>query len=325
MCTAASYLAAKDRLYFGRTLDYGCSYGESIVCVPRNFPFDFKYEKSMKNHYSLIGTAHVSDGYPLFYDCVNEKGLAMAGLNFVDNAVFHTKKSQGINVATFELVPFILGQCENLSQARQLLKEINITDDSFSEKLPASKLHWIISDTTGSLVIESVSEGVFIYENPVGVMTNDPPFPYQFTNLCNYLNLTAKTPENRFCAGLPLRAYAKGMGAIGLPGDLSSESRFVKAAFVLKNSKLDSEENAVSQFFHILNSVDQQRGSNEYEEGVYEITIYTSCIDCSRGIYYYTTYNNHQISAVDMHKENLDGKELSVYPMLEKENILFQN
>lgn len=324
MCTAASYFA-ENGLYFGRTLDYECSYGESVAVVPRGFAFHFRNSEEHTSHYALIGMAHISGNYPLFYEAANEKGLAMAGLNFVGNAVYHEKSWEKVNLAAFEFIPYLLGQCADLAEVRALLEKINLTNEQFSEEMPPAKLHWIISDKSGSIVVESVKEGIFVYDNPANVLTNNPPFPQQLTNLSNYMNLTAKQPENRFCADLPLQQYCKGMGAIGLPGDLSSMSRFVRAAFVLNNSKLDDKKNAVSQFFHILGAVDQQRGSNELEEGKYEITLYTSCIDCSRGIYYYTTYNNHQISAVDMHRENLDGEELSVYPISDEEQISFQN
>lgn len=325
MCTAAAYLAEKDRLFFGRTLDYDCSYGESIVVIPRNFPINFRNTDALNKHYSLVGAAHVADGFPLLYDCVNEKGLAMAGLNFVGNAVYRDKIPDKINLATFEFIPYLLGKCANLGEARELLAKINLTNEAFSEQMPTARLHWIIADKSGTIVVESVESGFFVYDNPVGVLTNNPPFPQQLTNLSNYLNLTAKEPENRFCPDLPLAKYCRGMGAIGLPGDLSSESRFVRAAFVRSNSKLDDPKNAVSQFFHILGAVEQQRGCCELSDGKYEITIYTSCIDCARGIYYYTTYNNHRISAVDMKKESPDKAELKIYPMLEEERIFFQN
>lgn len=140
------------------------------------------------------------------------------------------------------------------------------------------------------------------------------------------MQLSSKSPENRFSKELNLEKYSRGMGAIGLPGDLSSQSRFVRVAFVKMNSKSsDTEEESVSQFFHILNSVDQQRGCCELDDGKYEITIYTSCCNVSKGIYYYTTYNNHQITAIDMNKEELESENLIRYPIILNEQIKFQN
>lgn len=318
MCTAASYKTENGGHYFGRTLDYEYSYGENAVFTPRNFAFSESVEGG---HYALLGTAHVEDGYPLYYDCVNEKGLAMAGLNFVGNAVYRDNSPDKINLPSYDFIPFLLGKCENLREARELLGKINLTNKPFSAKLPPSQLHWIIADKSGTIVVESVREGFFVYDNPVGVLANNPPFPQQLANLANYVNLSAKEPQNRFIPQVEIPLYSRGMGAVGLPGDLSSMSRFVRAAFVLNNSKLDDESNAVSQFFHILGAVEQQRGCCELADGKCEITIYTSCIDCARGIYCFTTYNNRRIRAVDMNKENLDGRELRIFSMNDEEQI----
>ena len=171
-----------------------------------------------------------------------------------------------------------------------------------------------------------MADGLHIYENPTGVLTNNPPFPQQLFALNNYMHLSAKQPENAFSNEIPLTTYSRGMGALGLPGDLSSMSRFARVAFTRAHSVSGpSEEESVGQFFHILGSVDQQRGCCEVAEGKYEITIYTSCWNAQKGIYYYTTYTNHQITAVDMHRENLDGVEVVAYPMLQKEEIRLQN
>ena len=100
----------------------------------------------------------------------------------------------------------------------------------------------------------------------------------------------------------------------------------MRAAFVKMNSTSGSEEKeSVSKFFHILNSVDQQRGCCVLEGNKCEITIYTCCCNADKGIYYYTSYDNHQITAVDMNKENLDGTELVRYKPIAEEQIRIQN
>lgn len=342
MCTAATY-QTKD-FYFGRTLDYEFSYGDEIVITPRNYRFSFRHmdgfpdyaspapvagcgqDSSPFAHYAMIGMAHVAENYPLYYEAVNEKGLGMAGLNFVGNARYREAEYGRENVAVFELIPWVLGQCATLQEAKKLLKKINLTNTPFSEKLPPASLHWLIAGCGEAVTVESVESGLHVYENPVGVLTNNPPFEEQMSNLSNYMSLSAKQPENRFCANLPLHAYSRGMGALGLPGDLSSQSRFVRAAFVKMNSLSgDTEEESVSQFFHILGSVDQQRGCCDLGGGEYEITLYTSCCNTDKGIYYYTTYNNHQISAVDMRREDLSSSRLIRYAPVQGEQILMQN
>ena len=324
MCTAVTY-KTKD-FYFGRTLDYEFSYGDEITITPRNYVFNFRNKEAIHTHYAIIGMAYIAENYPLYYDAINEKGLGIAGLNFVGNAYYNEIKERKDNIAQFEFIPWILSQCATVKEAKELIEKINLTNISFNEKLPLAQLHWLIADENEAITVESVKEGIKIYENPVGVLTNNPPFDKQLFNLNNYINLSTKTPTNKFSENLNLQTYSRGMGAIGLPGDLSSQSRFVRVSFVKMNSiSKDDEKSSVSQFFHILNSVDQQRGCCELENGKYEITIYTSCCNATKGIYYYTTYDNHQINAIDMHKENLDGHELVRYQLISEEQINIQN
>lgn len=324
MCTAATYKTKN--FYFGRTLDYEFSYGDEITITPRNFPFKFRHTEPCDSHYAMIGMAHIAGGYPLYYDAMNEKGLCMAGLNFVGNAVYFEPKSDTVNVAQFEFIPYILAHCDSVKSAGKMLENFNITNTQFSDKLPCAQLHWIISDRNESLTVESTKDGLKVYDNPVGVLTNNPPFDIQMFMLNNYMSLSPKQPENNFGSNANLHTYSRGMGALGLPGDLSSASRFAKVTFTKLNSVSgDSETESVSQFFHILGSVDQQRGCCEVADGKYEITIYTSCCNADRGIYYYTTYNNHQICAVDMHKHNLDSIELAAYKPIEEGKVFFQN
>ena len=257
----------------------------------------------------------------------------MAGLNFVGNAAYNEPDLRGLNgesnienVAVFEFIPWILSQCATIDEAKERLKFINLTNTQFNEMFPCANLHWIIADKENCVTVESMSDGLHIYDNPVGVLTNNPPFNIQMFNLNNYMGLSAKQPESNFSDRLEFNRYSRGMGALGLPGDLSSQSRFVKVAFTKMNSVSgDDEKSSVSQFFHILGSVEQQRGCCEVSDGKYEITIYTSCCNAAKGIYYYTTYDNHQITAVDMHKENLDGTELIRYPIITKGEVRWQN
>lgn len=324
MCTAAAFKTAD--FYFGRTLDYDFSYGDEVTVTPRNYPFHFVEKGDMYTHYAMIGMAYVTENYPLYYDAVNEKGLGMAGLNFVGNAVCKDMEEGKDNVAQYEFIPWILCQCATVREARELLARINITKVTFNDQLPPAQLHWMIADSEETITVEAVEDGVKIYDNPVGALTNNPPFPEQMFALKNYMHLSVKPPVNTFAPGLELQPYSRGMGAIGLPGDLSSQSRFVRVAFTKMNSVCgEGEKESVSQFFHILGSVDQQRGCCVLDDGKCEVTLYTSCCNASKGIYYYTTYNNHQITAVDMHRENLVGDSLIHYPAIKEEQIRMQN
>lgn len=314
MCTAATYKA--NDFYIGRTLDNDFSYGENICITPRNFILKFKHIEEIKNHYAIIGMAHIADDYPLYYDAFNEKGLAVAGLNFVGNAYYNNPVNGKKNVAQFELILYILSLCASTDEAVELIKSVNICNTPFSNNLPTASLHWLIADKSRAITLEATKSGVKIYENKVGVLTNNPEFDKQMLNLNDYINLTPKQPENRFSSNIDLKSYSLGMGAIGLPGDLSSQSRFVRTSFIKENSvSLETEQSSVNQFFHIMSAVSQPKGCNEVKDGKYEYTVYTSCCNADKGIYYYTTYENSRISAVDMNKENLNLNSLVIYPL----------
>lgn len=320
MCTAVTY-RSKDH-YFGRTLDLEYSYEEQVVITPREFPFVFRREGTITSHYALIGMATVAQDYPLYYEATNEKGLSMAGLNFSGNADYKEEKEGVDNIAPFEFIPWVLSQCENVAQVKELLSHINLVRINFSEKLPLSPLHWMISDRESSITVESVMEGLRVYDNSVGVLTNNPPFEMQMFYLSNYMGLSKEQAVNKFSEKIDLVSYSRGMGAMGLPGDLSSASRFVRAAFTKLNSVSgETESESISQFFHILGAVAQQRGCVKMPDGRYEITVYTSCCNTDKGIYYYTTYENSQITGVDMHKENLDVEKLICYPLIKGQQV----
>ena len=317
MCTAIT-LTTQDH-YFGRNLDLEYSYTETITITPRNFPFHFCKATTIDSHYAMIGTAFVQNNYPLYYDATNEKGLSMAGLNFPENAYYFPAKEGCHNITPYEFIPWVLGQCATVSEARKILAQLNLLDKPFRPELPLSPLHWIIADKHDAIVVESVESGLQVHDNPVGVLTNNPPFEMLLFHLNNYMNLSNDPPENHFAQNLPLKKYSNGMGAMGLPGDWSSQSRFVRAAFAKMNSKCGhSESESVNQFFHLLGSVEFPRGCVEIKQDVYEITVYSSCCNTDKGIYYYKTYENFNITAVDMHHENLDGTELICYPMNKK-------
>ena len=321
MCTAITY-ETKDH-YFGRNLDLEYFYQETVTITPRHFPLMFRKMPTLKTHHAIIGMAYVNHNYPLYYDATNEKGLSMAGLNFPDNAFYPSESDGADNIAPFEFIPWILGQCSTVEEAREFLARIRLVNISFSAQLPLTPLHWMIADQQESIVVEPMKDGLKIYNNPVGVTTNNPPFDHQLFQLNNYMGLSTNQPVNCFSDKLPLKAYSRGMGALGLPGDLSSQSRFIRAAFTKLNSVAEaSEAESITQFFHILSSVEQQRGCVHMGRDQYEITVYSSCCNTDKGIYYYTTYENRQITGVDMHRENLESTLLINHPLITQQQIL---
>ena len=324
MCTCIS-LKTRD-CYFGRNLDLESRFGEKVVITPRNYEFKLKRGETFKTKYAMIGMATVVESYPLYAEASNEKGLSMAGLYFPDYAYYKNEEEGKINITPFELIPWALGNFETIEELKPVLENVNLINISFSDKLPLTALHWMISDKKDCIVLEQTKEGLKIYSNPVGVLTNNPPFSYHLTNLNNYLNLTPNFAENRFSNKIELDAYGNGMGALGLPGDNSPSSRFIRAAFNKLNSACDSDEKgSVSQFFHILDSVSMVRGTTITKNKNYDITNYSCCINITKGIYYYKTYDNHQITAIRMNENNMNSKKLDIYELIEKEQINYIN
>ena len=323
MCTAATY-HTKDH-YFGRNLDLEHGYNETVTITPRKYVFSFRRLAPMETHYAMIGMATVSGGYPLYYDATNEHGLSMAGLNFPHSAQYMPERQDKDNVTPFELIPWILGTCKSVSEAEHKLMGANLVDIPFSKEYPLTPLHWIIADRQSCITAEPTQAGIQIYDNPVGILTNEPPFPYHMTNLQNYLHVTNEEAVNRLAPSLPLKAYSKGMGGMGLPGDLSSASRFVKATFTkIYSVSKDAESASISQVFHILGSVAQQQGCVKVGN-LYEKTIYTSCCNAAKGIYYYTTYENSQITGVRLHGVDPDSDKIVSYPLVRGQQIRMEN
>ncbi len=319
MCTAISMTTQEH--YFGRNLDVDCSYGEKVCVMPRRFSFEFRGISGFSRHYAIIGMAAVVSGVPLLFDGVNEYGLSMAGLNFPNNACYAPFDNSKVNITPFEFIPYILARCKTVDEAEKLLQNISLLDVSFNSSLPLSPLHWIIDDRNHTIVVEQTKDGLHIYDNPVHVLTNNPPFLYQLSNLEKYKDLRTDnegiTVDDAF--------YCQGLGAVGLPGDASSMSRFVRAAFLLKNSACDTEELfSVGQFFHILQSVEMVSGITVTDNGKFDITSYSACINADKGLYYYTTYDNREICCVDMHTSDLEGDKLIGYPLRAKQNIYYQ-
>ena len=323
MCTSVSFLT-KDH-YFGRTLDMEFSYDEKVIITPRNYNLKFRMSKTPDKGYAIIGIGTVADNYPLYYDATNEKGLSVAGLNFTGTAQFYDAVEDKNNIGVFELIPWILRNCSSVDEARELLAKTNIVKMDFNGKYKSAELHWMISDRDYSIVLECVQEGMKIYYNPVHILTNNPEFPMQIFNLNNYMSLTREEPETRFAEGFNLNKYSRGMGAIGLPGDLSSMSRFVRATFTRLNSVCgETESESISQFFHILDTVLQVNGCVRVDDN-FEKTIYMSCCNTDKGIYYYKTYENNQLSAVDLNHENLERTDLIMFKLICQQQINYQN
>lgn len=324
MCTCINFKTTDN--YFGRNLDLEYNFNQKVVITPRNYEIKLKKEGIFKTKYAMVGMATVVDNYPLYAEASNEKGLAIAGLNFPYNAYYGAEEKDKINITPYELTLWILGNFASIEELKKVIDKVNLIDISFKENIPVTPLHWMISDYKECIVIEQTKDGFKLYLNPIGVLTNNPPFYYHLLNINNYIKISPSNTENTFYDKIELKNYGEGMGAIGLPGDNSPASRFIRASFNKLNSKCDfNEESSITQFFHILDSVAMVKGSVVTQNKKYEVTSYSCCINQTKGIYYYKTYNNNQITAVRMNEQNMNSQELTSYELIQNQQINFIN
>ena len=293
MCTVINQ--TKGYHLFGRTLDLSYTYGEEVVITPKGYEFTLAHKEKFKTNIGIMGVAHVVGDTPLYYDAVSACGLCMAALNFPDFAVYHHPVSDKHNVASFELMVWILGQCKDMDTAIACLQKTNITPDSFSPELPPTSLHWMLSDRQTSVVIESTETGLNIYPNPTHVMTNAPTFPEQLSSLD--------------------RAERAG----DVSGDFlhfSSTARFIRGAYANQNALLShTPEGGVCRFFHVMDAVSQPMGCTTDPQGRPVCTQYTSCGDPVTMAYHVTTYENRHVRFVQAQEEHLTAKALSRFSM----------
>lgn len=313
MCTAI-HLTNRNNSYFGRNLDLDYELNQRILITLKNYTIHFKKEESIKKHYSFIGVGTCINNFPLYADAVNEKGLAIAILNFRQFAKYYKEDKTKKNYAPYELIPLLLATCKNIKEVKNLLKDINIVDINFSKDIPNEPSHFMIADTKQSIVLETTRDGMKIYDNPYGVLTNNPPFPYHHYNVSNYLHLSNEELNNKLLPKNDVIPYSHGLDAFSLPGDYSSTSRFIKALFVKTYIELGEEEREnVLGFLNILTQVSMPKGSVKTTKG-YEFTRYSTCYNQREGKLYYRTYENPSIHVADMHVEYMDAKEIIVLP-----------
>ena len=305
MCT--SIYLNEDRL-FGRTFDYEKSYGERVVFTPREH---MQMGKAC-NRYAMLGVGLSKVGSTLYYDGINEWGLCGAALNFPGYAVYHSGRDKKTGIPSGLFLSFALGFCKSTSEIRDLLNNISITGDDVLG-LPATPLHWMFADSHGTITVESTASELKVMDNPYGVLTNSPNFEVQELLLSDFMTLHPGYPENRLVKS-PLAVYSRGMGAIGLPGDFSSRSRFVRGVFVKENTRSRTErDQQINKMKHILSSVSIPCGCTMTQKGEAVSTIYSSIMDSKTLTYYFASYENQALSGVRLYPEKCERKIYEVY------------
>ena len=297
----------------GRNMDIEFPLEQKITITPRQYTLITKHQPPLKNHYAIIGMSTLVDNYPLYYDACNEYGLCMAALAFRGNAHYLPYSDERTNLSFYELIPFTLASCKNVREVLDLVGKVNLTSEQFNDDFPASPLHFFACDKDEAITIEPTHEGLKIYENPIGVLTNNPPFPSMLDYLSNFISLSTEEITERALGDAAVKADTRGLSAVGLPGDLTSPSRFVRTAFIKSNiTASGSKESEISAAFHTLCAVEQQKGLVKVGAAL-EYTVYSAVIDMQSATYHYRTYDGTAINAISLRTLNLDSDSLIAF------------
>ncbi|MGV8905110.1 MAG: linear amide C-N hydrolase [Acetobacterium sp.] len=311
MCTSIT-LTTADRLnLLARTMDFAFILEPELIFIPRKYPLVFEMagpEPSAK--YALMGIGQQQETFT-FTDGVNEAGLACATLYFPGYAQYSKAIiSDKTNLASYEVVGWLLANFSTIDEVKESISQLNIVNTPAKLFGIVTPLHWIVTDKSGNtIVIEPMMSGLVIHDNPLGVMSNSPDFDWHLTNIRNYIGINPFKIEPLKLDGLTFAPFGNGARTIGLPGDYTPPSRFIRALFGKEAiNELANEDEGIKAAFHILASVDIPKGSVVTDGGV-DYTQYTACMVCNTGTYYVKTYDNNQIIRACLFDEDLDASE----------------
>ena len=299
-------------MFFGRNLDWSVGYGQRIVVTPKGYQYHSAFLGDLTPKYALIGMGIVEENIPLYFDCGNEAGLAIAGLNFPGYAKYEEKPVEGkTNISAYEFPLWIAMNFSTVDEVEATLKNVAIIAKPINDKYPVSMLHWIIGDKTRSIVVEYTDKGMEIFHNDVDVLTNQPGYAWHKENLRNYMNLSSPQPEKVTWGKAEMTAFGSGSLMRGLPGDYYSPSRFVRVAYLNTHYPAKStEEENVSRLFHTLTGVAMIDGAAAMSSGDFEKTVYTGGFSASTKTYYWNTYDDPAIKHSALSDFNINSSEL---------------
>lgn len=312
MCTGVRFSDDRGNMYFGRNLDWSVGYGQGIVVTPKNYEYESAFLGKMKPKYALIGMAIIEENVPLYFDCGNEAGLAIAGLNFPGYAEYAPEAVEGkTNVSAYEFPLWVAMNFKTVEEVRKALQDVVIVAKPINEKFPVSLLHWIIGDSKESIVVEYTEKGMEIFDNDVDVLTNQPGYGWHKENLRNYMNLMSPQPKDVKWGKAKMTAFGSGSLMRGLPGDYYSPSRFVRVAYLNTHYPVKTtEEENVSRLFHTLTGVAMIDGAAAMASGDFEKTVYTGGYSAMTKTYYWNTYEDSAIQKRALGDFDVNGTEL---------------
>ena len=312
MCTGVRFSDGDGNMFFGRNLDWSEGYGQKIVVTPRGYKYQSAFLGDLQPKHAVIGMGIIQENTPLYFDCGNEAGLAIAGLNFPGYAKYEDGPLDGMtNVAAYEFPLWVAMNFSTVDEVVNALANVAIVAKPINDQYPVSMLHWMIGDGQRSIVVEYTAAGLQVFNNDVDVLTNQPGYAWHKENLRNYMNITSPQPEKVEWGSAEMTAFGSGSLMRGLPGDYYSPSRFVRVAYLNTHYPVkSSEEENVARMFHTLAGVAMIDGAAAMADGKFEKTVYTGGYSAASKTYYWNTYDDLSIQKAAMVDYNLDSEEL---------------
>lgn len=312
MCTGIRFSDGSGHLYLARNLDWTSGYGERVVVTPTGYAPRSPFGAVERIRHATIGMGIVAEGTPLYFDCGNDAGLAVAGLSFPGYAQYAPGPVEGAtNVAEYEFPLWVASQFATVDEVVAALEHAVIVDRPIDETYPSSLLHWIIGDAERAVVVEHTGDGMQVHDDDVDVLANQPGFAWHHENLRNYLNASPDFPAETVLGRAHLAPFGSGSHMRGIPGDYYSPSRFVRAAYVNAHyPEKASEEENVSRAFHTLQQVAMVDGCAAMGSGEFEKTIYTGLFSSRTTSYYWSTYDDPAVRSVRLADHAPGGADL---------------
>ncbi len=312
MCTGIRFTDSKGNMFFGRNLDWSCGYGQRVVITPTGWVPNSPFDAIAKIQRPIYGMGIVAENTPLYFDCANDAGLAVAGLNFPGYAQYEENPKEGkTNVCAWEFPLWVVANFTTVDEVEEALQNTAIVNKPINEQYPCSLLHWIIGDAKRSIVVEYMADGMHVYHDGFDVLTNQPTFAYHAENVRSYISCNPEVVSPVEWGSAELSAYGSGSGMRGIPGDCYSPSRFVRVAYHNAFYPVkDTEEQNVLRLFHTLGAVAMVDGAAKMGDGAFEITVYTGGVSTQTNTYYYNTYDDPAIQSVALSDYDTAGSEL---------------
>jgi len=334
-CTVFRLKANDGSIVVGRSMEFAVDLKYDAVVVPRNKTYvspapDGKEGLSWKTHYGYVGIGALGLDFGLS-DGMNEKGLAVGLLWFESDMKWQDVAPGEMKRALAQgmVGDWILGNFASVEDVKREIRNVKVFNYTDPKTKMSPTVHFVVYDAKGGCIVIEYENGMCnIYDNPLGIMTNAPRFPWQLTNLRQYVGMTSEMPTSYNMSGFTFSPTGHGSGMFGLPGDLTPPSRFVRLAVLTRFSDAQPDaERTLNLAQHIINTFDIPFGlvtdtMPDKKTILKESTQWVTFRDLTKRILYFKTYDNQNLRKIDLHKLDFSGTAVRRIPMFRAPEII---